>query len=434
MKIGVVGLGYLGLTHAVAMAELGHEVIGIETSESKLEALKLGAAPFFEPGLQEGLSANLSEGRLLVDSDFAMLGGCDVVFVCVGTPQAQDGGAADLSQVEAAFLEVSNNVNVSTLLVGKSTVPVGTSRKLIELISHKLGKKLEIAWNPEFLQEGRAIEDSLRPNRLVFGVESTEAENKLRSVFNRVLEAGTPLVVTNLETAELVKVAANAFLATKISFINAMGEISEKTGGDVIALAEALGHDSRIGKSFLRAGLGFGGGCLPKDIRAFQSAAEDIGASSAVTFLAEIDQINLRRRARVIELAAAALGIVEEKRILVLGTAFKPGTDDMRDSPSLEVALRLQAAGAEVTVHDPVCLATLKKQNTPLLLAESLEGAFVQQDLIILGTEWAEYKSVDPVKVAKVVRQKKLIDGRNFLDLEVWKSGGWEVAALGRNV
>jgi UDPglucose 6-dehydrogenase len=429
MRLTVIGTGYLGATHAACMAELGHEVLGVDVDPDKVAALQAGRVPFHEPGLPELIAKHTASGRLAFTTDYAAAGAfADVHFVCVGTPQRQDSEGADLTYVDAAFAAIAEHAAEGALLVGKSTVPVGTAGRLADTLG-PLGA--EVAWNPEFLREGFAVEDTLRPDRLVFGVRSSRAETVLRQVYAPVLDAGTPLVTADLPTAELVKTAANAFLATKISFINAMAEICEAAGGDVGVLAEAIGHDDRIGRKFLRAGVGFGGGCLPKDIRAFAHRADELGVSLA--FLREVDAINMRRRDKVVELARELCGgSVLGARIAVLGAAFKPDSDDIRDSPALNVAARLRLDGADVTVYDPEALDNARKAFPLLGYAVSAEEALRGAGLVLHLTEWPQFREIDPERAARLVSRPYLMDGRGVLDADRWTAAGWHFRALGR--
>jgi UDPglucose 6-dehydrogenase len=429
LKISVIGTGYLGATHAACMAELGLEVVGIDTDSQKIAALSVGELPFYEPGLPALLQKQVKSGKLNFTTDFNEIANCDVHFICVGTPQSKDGLAADLSYVKSAFAAVAKVAKSGSLLVGKSTVPVGTAQAL----AGTLPSHLELAWNPEFLREGFAVEDTLKPNRLVIGVTSDRAEELLKEVYVENLKDGTPWVRADLPTAELVKVAANSFLATKISFINAMAEVCEAAGGDVTVLAKAIGYDPRIGNRFLQAGIGFGGGCLPKDIRAFMARAEELGASPALEFLREIDSINLRARQRIINLVRSELSMdLKSFRIAVLGAAFKPESDDVRDSPALDIAAQIHAAGAEVVVHDPKAIGPAKKRFPNLQYAESIEECVTGADLILHLTEWKVYRELDPNALKSLVKQAKILDGRNALDRDKWRAAGWQFHALGR--
>ena len=432
--VGVIGLGYLGLTHAVAMASLGHQVIGIESSRERLDDLKSGKVPFFEPGLAEALSAVTSKRNLTFASAPDEADICDLYFLCVGTPQGQETFAIDTEAVFQAGSELAKVIKSSTVVVGKSTVPLGTADRLVHLMSAEAGFDVNLAWNPEFLREGTALEDSLNPDRVVIGAWNDFASNRLKEVYKPILDSGVPLCEVSIATAELVKVAANAFLATKVSFINAMAEIAEASGADASDLANALGYDERIGNKFLRSGIGFGGGCLPKDLRGFISRAADLGVGDAVNFLKDIDAINQRRRARVFTLAKEELGDLRDKKVLILGISFKPDSDDLRDSPALNIALRLAEAGAKVTTHDPVALSALGDKHPELIREQDLSAAAKDQELVILGTEWSEYKAIDPTAFGDLVANKLIIDGRNVLDVTSWQAAGWRLIALGRNV
>ncbi|MDA8549362.1 UDP-glucose/GDP-mannose dehydrogenase family protein [Aquiluna sp.] len=434
MRVCVVGLGYLGATHALAMAKLGHEVVGIDIDSTKVESMNAGKISFHEPGLEVALREALSEKLVRFQTSFEMTEPAEVVFICVGTPQTGSGGSADMSFVFAAGETLSKAVSPETVVVGKSTVPVGTAAALRNRMSKVAGFPIHLAWNPEFLREGTALEDSLKPDRIVIGSWDDYSSHKLKDVYKPILDEGTPLVEVDVPTAELVKVAANAFLATKVSFINAMAEIAEVTGADAVELAKAIGYDERIGNEFLRNGIGFGGGCLPKDIRAFVARAEELGAGEAVSFLKDVDAINRRRRARVVTLAAQELGELKNKKVLMLGLSFKPDSDDMRDSPALDIALQLDQAGAQVTVHDPVALGELGDKHPALIREQILSAAAKGQDLVILGTEWSEYRALDPTAFGKLVANKLIIDGRNVLDVAAWQAAGWRLIALGRNV
>jgi UDPglucose 6-dehydrogenase len=433
LKLSVIGTGYLGATHAACMASLGFEVIGFDTEASKIDLLSKGKVPFYEPELEELLSDQIKSGRLTFTNNVADLADADVHFICVGTPQIKNGNAADLTYVNSALESIAKHVKPGGLVVGKSTVPVGTATKLRNRLL-ELNPKADLAWNPEFLREGFAVEDTLRPNRLVVGVVNDSAEQILKEVYATNLKEKTPWVRADLPTAELVKVAANSFLATKISFINAMAEICEAAGGDVTVLAKAIGYDPRIGSRFLQAGIGFGGGCLPKDIRAFMARAEELGASQAVEFLKEIDAINLRARQRIIELVRKDLSDdLQGKKVAILGAAFKPDSDDVRDSPALDIAAQIQAAGATVTVHDPKAIANAQKRFPALNFADDVNTTLKDAEIVLHLTEWKIYREIDPVKVKSIVKTPIIIDGRNALDRELWQSAGWKFRALGRS-
>jgi UDPglucose 6-dehydrogenase len=417
------------------MAELGHEVIGIEPDSGKLEALKAGILPFHEPGLDQALTKVLQEQRITFQSQHNQdSASADLHFICVGTPQTKGSDAADTSYVVAAAKELAKWIKPTAVVAGKSTVPVGTAATLKSAMTEIAGFDVHLAWNPEFLREGTALEDSLRPDRIVVGTWSQHSVDMLREVYAPILATGTPFLELDVPTAELVKVAANAFLATKISFINAMAEVAEVSGADAVSLAKAIGYDERIGNKFLRTGIGFGGGCLPKDIRGFVARAEELGVGSAVDFLKDVDAVNLRRRDKVVELATAELGSLTGKKVTMLGISFKPDSDDLRDSPALEISQRLTAQGATVTVHDPVSLVPLATRSPELLTEENLMSAATGAELVILGTEWKQYREIDPVEFGKMVETKTVIDGRNVLDVAKWQAAGWRVIALGRNV
>ena len=441
MRMTVIGTGYLGATHAACMAELGHEVLGVDVDEHKIEALKNSKVPFYEPGLPEVLERNIDAGRLSFTTDYAEAAAfAGVHFIGVGTPQQRGSYAADTRYVEAVIDDLVPQLEGEHLILGKSTVPVGTAAALQEradkLVAANGNKAtVEIAWNPEFLREGYAVKDTIEPDRIVLGVRGgTRAEEIAREVYATPLASNTPFIVTDLQTAELVKVSANAFLATKISFINAVSEVCEIVGADVTQLADAIGYDDRIGRKFLGAGLGFGGGCLPKDIRAFMARAGEVGADQALTFLREVDAINMRRRQRVIDLAREELGSLIGRNITVLGASFKPNSDDVRDSPALAVAGQLSLAGASVRVYDPQGMDNARKVFPTLDYAASLEDALTGAELVILATEWQEFKEMDPVWAAKLVERQVLIDGRNVLPVAEWQNAGWQLRALGRSL
>jgi UDPglucose 6-dehydrogenase len=440
MRVTAIGIGYLGLTHAVCMADLGHQVLAIDVDVEKVEKAARGESPFFEPGLEPLLRKNLDAGRLRFTTSFEEVGGFgEVHFLCVGTPQKPGETAADLSYVYGAVDALAPHLSQECLIVGKSTVPVGTARDLLNRAqaSAPAGEQVSLIWNPEFLREGFAVQDTLTPDRFVFGVTADEAGVKadatIRQVYATPLESGIPGITMDLETAELVKVAANSFLATKISFINAMAEMCEAAGGDVIALADAIGIDARIGRKFLSPGLGFGGGCLPKDIRAFRTTAATKGVDSIVSLLTTVDEINLGRRERVTTLAREAVGgNLDGKRVAVLGIAFKPNTDDLRDSPSLDICKRLAAEGAIVTVHDPVANATAARTYPAFCYADSVHEALAGAEVVLHLTEWADFRAIDPAAVAEIVAQKVLIDGRSALDADAWHAAGWSVYRPGQ--
>ncbi|MCU1414723.1 MAG: nucleotide sugar dehydrogenase [Microbacteriaceae bacterium] len=427
--ISVIGTGYLGATHAAAMAEMGFDVIGVDVDPAKVAALSAGIIPFFEPGLPELLQKHVASGRLRFTTDLAEATALsDVHFICVGTPQQRGSNAADLRFVDTAVEQVARALTHDGVIVGKSTVPVGTAARLQRLVSllAPAGIDAELAWNPEFLREGKAVGDTLHPDRIVLGGASERSEALLRMVYAAPIAEGTPVVVCDLPTAELVKVSANAFLATKISFINSISELCDLAGADVSVLADALGHDVRIGRQFLNAGLGFGGGCLPKDIRALMFRATELGAHSAASLLQQVDEINMGRRQRIIEQAVEALGgSVLNRRIGVLGAAFKPNTDDVRDSPALNVAAALHLRGAQVVVYDPEAMDTARRLFPTLSYGESMTDAARGADLVLVLTEWTEFIEADAAELASFATSTLIIDGRNCLDRAAWESAGW---------
>ncbi|MCK3769964.1 UDP-glucose/GDP-mannose dehydrogenase family protein [Microbacterium aerolatum] len=460
MKLSVIGCGYLGAVHAAAMASIGHEVVGIDVDERKIESLSNGRSPFFEPGLPEILTSGVESGNLRFTTDMAEAKGARVHFVGVGTPQQKDGYAADLTYVNAAVDALLPYLSPGDIVAGKSTVPVGTAADLAPRIE---ATGATLVWNPEFLREGFAVQDTIDPDRLVVGVpgpstglgtgdegsgpstgsgtgatgdedRGERAAEILREVYHPAVAKGTPFIVTDLATAELVKVSANAFLATKISFINAMAEIAETVGADVTQLADAIGHDARIGRRFLGAGIGFGGGCLPKDIRAFAARAEELGRGESVSFLREVDAINLRRRERAVHLVVDGLGgNVVGKKVTVLGAAFKPHSDDIRDSPALDVAVRLKGLGADVTVTDPEAIENARRAHPQLTYVDDRDDALRDADAVVLVTEWDEYRrEISPEHAASLVAGTIIIDGRNCLDPAAWRAAGWIYYGLGR--
>lgn len=435
MRLSVIGCGYLGAVHAAAMASIGHDVVGIDVDERKVEALSRGEAPFFEPGLPEILAAGVASGRLRFTTDMAAAADATVHFIGVGTPQQADGYAADLTFVNAAVDELVPHLKPGDVVAGKSTVPVGTAADLAPRVE---ATGATLVWNPEFLREGWAVKDTIDPDRLVVGItpgdDGERAADVLRGVYHPAIAKGTPFIVTDRATSELVKVAANAFLATKISFINAMAEIAEVTGADVTQLADAIGHDVRIGRRFLGAGIGFGGGCLPKDIRAFSARAEELGRGESVAFLREVDAINLRRRDRAVTLVVDALGgSVFEKRVAVLGAAFKPHSDDIRDSPGLDVAVRLHGLGADVVVTDPAAIDNARRRHPQLTYVADRDEAISDADAVVLVTEWDEYRRhLSPEHASTLTAGRVVVDGRNGLDAAAWRAAGWSYYGMGR--
>ena len=437
LKISVIGCGYLGSVHAVAMAALGHEVVGIDVSPERIAKLSAGEAPFFEPELPERLAAGLAAGNLSFSTDIGDAAGAELHFVCVGTPQSADGDAADLSAIFDVARSLAPHLAPGSVVAGKSTVPVGTAARLRDGIE---AAGAFLAWNPEFLREGHAIADSLTPDRLVFGVDAPPAGggahpalDMLKRAYAPLIDRDVPCVVTDLATAELVKGAANAFLATRISFMNAMADVAGRAGADITDLAEALGHDNRIGPHYLRAGIGFGGGCLPKDIRAFASRAQELGAQAPAALLAQVDDINLGQRALLVNAVREHFGgDVNGRRIVVLGAAFKPDSDDIRDSPAVDIALELHRLGSNVVITDPAALENVQTRYPELNTADTLELALRDAECVLLGTEWAEYRAIDPAHAAGLVASRTVFDGRNCLDRTAWTTAGWNYRGVGR--
>ncbi|HEY7858967.1 MAG TPA: UDP-glucose/GDP-mannose dehydrogenase family protein [Candidatus Nanopelagicales bacterium] len=436
IPMSVIGCGYLGAVHAAGMATLGHDVLGLDVDQDKVDLLNKGAAPFFEPDLEDLLRRGLDTGRLRFTTSYAEIAAhADVHFLCVGTPQSASSNAADMTYVDAATESLAAHLTRPCLIAGKSTVPVGKAEKIAARIAElaPVGAEAHVAWNPEFLREGFAVRDTVAPDRVVVGVSDPADAALLKRVYEPVLAAGMPWIVTDLATAQLVKNAANAFLATKISFINAMAELCEASGADVVALADAIGHDARIGRRFLQAGLGFGGGCLPKDLRGFMARADELGVDQALAFLREVDHINLRRRRRAIEQTREILGgRVQDRTIAVLGAAFKPDSDDIRDSPALDVAKSLSAEGAHVRVTDPQALKNVRRTAPSLHCVDDPLAACAGADVVLHLTEWREFGELDPSELGALVAHRRLLDCRNTLDAARWQQAGWDVWALGR--
>ena len=438
MRLAVFGTGYLGATHAACLAELGHDVLGVDVDPAKLATLDAGEVPFYEPGLEDVLRRNVAAGRLRFTSSYQQAAAFTAVhFLCVGTPQKKGEYAANLEYVDTVIDTLAPLITGPAVIFGKSTVPVGTAQRLGARARElsPAGTEIEVAWNPEFLREGFAVQDTLHPDRLVLGVDRHRpgrAEEVARGVYAQLLAEDVPFLITDLATAELVKTAANAFLATKVSFINAISEVCEAAGADVTVLADALGYDARIGRRFLNAGIGFGGGCLPKDIRAFMARAGELGADQALTFLREVDNINMRRRTRVVELVRHTCGSLLGVRVAVLGAAFKPDSDDVRDSPALNIAGQIQLQGASVNVYDPKAMTNSRALFPTLGYAPTAADACQGADVVLILTEWSEFRKLQPADLDAVVRNKVLIDGRNCLDPQQWRSAGWTYHGLGR--
>ncbi|HZO64024.1 MAG TPA: UDP-glucose/GDP-mannose dehydrogenase family protein [Kribbellaceae bacterium] len=436
LRISVIGTNYLGANTAAGMAEFGFEVIGVEINESRVKLLNEGKAPLYEPGLDPLLKKHTDSGRLRFTTDYREIADwADVHFICVGTPQSDGDYAADLSQVDSVVEMLAPHLTKPTLVVGRSTVPVGTAARLHERFRAEspAGDGVDLAWQPEFLREAHGVDDTLHPDRLVFGVASEAAEQRLREVFATPIAEGSPVVVSNRETAELVKGAANAFLATKISFINALAEMCDVTGADVSELADALGFDNRIGRGMLNAGPGYGGGCLPKDLRSFMARAGELGVEEIITFLRAVDEINRRRRSRIIDVAHELVGADwAGRKVAVLGAAFKAGTDDVRSSPALDIAGRIQLHGATVTVYDPQATENARRVRPTLNYASSATQACEGAHVVLHLTEWPEFRELDPAELKTVVSNPVIVDGRLLLDAEAWRAAGWIYRAPGK--
>lgn len=435
MRISVIGCGYLGAVHAACMAAMGHDVVGIERDPDRIRALRRATPPFYEPGLAELLRSGHESGRLHFTDDASAAAGCEVHFLCVGTPQRPDGDGADLRALDGAVTGLLPLLRPGQVVVGKSTVPVGTAAPIARRIRDACAGA-GLVWNPEFLRESTAVQDTLRPDRLVYGVAGTDqgSVRMLDAVHAPLLEAGVPRVVTDFATAELVKVAANSFLATKVSFINAMAEVCAATGGDVDTLADALGMDARIGRAFLNAGMGYGGGCLPKDVRAFRARTRELGADGATGLFDAVEEINTRTRSRIVDTATELLdGSVAGRRITMCGASFKPGSDDVRSAPGLMVADALHAAGAVVTVTDPQGCENARRAHPQLRVEADMRVALTGAELVILATPWQDYQELDPQDVGGLVADRILLDGGGVLDARSWRRAGWQVAAPGRH-
>ena len=433
-RLSVIGAGYLGVTHAVCMAHLGHEVIVIDNNADRIAQLTAGQVPFHEPHLAELLAETIASGSISFTNDWAIVAqNADVHFLCVGTPQQASSYAADMSQVFSAVDSLCTHLNGPATVVGKSTVPVGTASTIATKLNERFADNVSLVWNPEFLREGFAVQDTLHPDRIVLGVSREADAEVVKQVYAAALSDGTPLIVTDFATAELVKVAANAFLATKISFINAFADLADATGADITQLADAIGLDSRIGRRFLNAGIGFGGGCLPKDIRALQARAGELGLAEQFAFLTAVDEINKSRKHTVVERVLEALdGSLDHKVVAILGAAFKPDSDDIRDSPALHIANMLAENGARIQIHDPEAVHVLRSRENNFVLCDSIDEVFTGADVVLHLTEWAIYREIDPADVVELVRNPIMIDGRNVLDRDRWINAGWSISYLGK--
>ncbi|MFI9391714.1 UDP-glucose dehydrogenase family protein [Streptomyces bauhiniae] len=437
MRVSVIGCGHLGIPHAAAMAELGHEVIGVDVDQAKVDRLNAGECPIYETGLPELLTRHTASGRLRFTTDISEAAGfAELHFIGVGTPIDADGRSYDTAQVFGAIRRLAPHLGRPCTIVGKSTVSVGTTAQVAALAQRlaPAGKGVEVVWNPEFLREGHAVEDTLRPDRLIAGVTTAEGEKAIRAVYAPIIDAGVPIFITDAQTAELAKGAANTYLGLKISYINAVADMCEAAGGDVARIVDILGIDPRIGSGGMRPGIGYGGGCLPKDVRAFTASARALGADAAAALLRAAEVINEQRTDVAFGLITRALDErpVSGARITVWGAAFKPGTNDVRESPALALAQTLQQAGGIVTVHDPQAVPTAMVRNPELEYTDDLAGSLDGADLVVLATEWTEYRSADPRTLAGRPANALLVDCRTTLDPEPWRAAGWTVHQLGR--
>ena len=432
-RLSVIGTGYLGTTHAACMASIGHEVMAFDIDQEKINKLNRGVLPFFEPDLEELIKTGIDSGNLRFTSDLEEAANfADVHFLCVGTPQSDESGTADLSQIKDALNALTPILGSGAKIIGKSTVPVGTASWINQYLNNNSDKNISLIWNPEFLREGFAVQDTLHPDRIVLGVLDPTEADAVKDIYAPIITAGTPVIVTDFETSELVKVAANAFLATKISFINAFSDLCDVVGADISILADAIGYDERIGRRFLNAGIGFGGGCLPKDIRALQARAKELNLGKQFEFLVDVDQINQGRIIKVLNLAKNILGNISGKNITILGASFKPNSDDVRDSPAINIAKELQNSGANVIIHDPMAISALNIKDPSLVTKENIYDAVSNSDLILHLTEWNEYQNINIAEISPKVRAKNIIDGRNVLDKQTWINAGWQITYLGK--
>ncbi|MFD0213532.1 UDP-glucose dehydrogenase family protein [Streptomyces hirsutus] len=437
MRVSVIGCGHLGIPHAAAMAELGHEVIGVDVDQTKVDRLNAGECPIYEPGLPELLARHTASGRLRFTTDIRDAADfAELHFIGVGTSIDADGRSYDTGQVYGAIRQLAPHLTRTCTIVGKSTVTVGTTSQVTALAQRlaPVGTGVDVVWNPEFLREGHAVEDTLRPDRLIAGLTTAEAEKTIRAVYAPILDAGVPLFVCDPQTAELAKGAANTFLGLKISYINAVADMCEAAGGDISQIVEILGIDPRIGSGSMRPGIGYGGGCLPKDIRAFTASARQLGATEAATLLRAAEKLNETRTDIAMDLIARALGdrLIKGARVTVWGAAFKPGTNDVRESPALALAQALQQAGGTVTVHDPQAVATAVIRNPEFDYTDDLPASLDGADLVVLATEWPEYGQADPGVLVGRPTTPLLADCRTTLDPEPWRAAGWTVQQLGR--
>ena len=431
MRIAMIGTGYVGLVSGACLSEFGHDVICVDKDQAKIDALEKGVIPIFEPGLDEVVAANVKAGRLSFTNDLKKaVPGADAVFIAVGTPSRRGDGHADLQYVFAAAKEVAELIDRYAVIVTKSTVPVGTSRKVEQIVRETSPHgDFDVASNPEFLREGSAIEDFRRPDRVVCGCDGERARNVMREIYRPLYLNETPIIFTTRESSELIKYAANAFLATKITFINEMANLCEKLGGDVQDVARGIGLDGRIGNKFLHAGPGFGGSCFPKDTLALLKTSQDAGAPARI--VEAVVAVNDARKREMAEKIERAFGGVKGKTIAILGLTFKPNTDDMRDAPSLVIVPYLQQAGARIRAYDPEGAREAAKSLSLDLCTdtyEALDGA----DGVVILTEWNEFRALDLPRVKSLLKTPLMIDLRNIYRPGLMAEAGFTYVSVGR--
>lgn len=435
MHIAVIGTGYVGLVSGAGLADFGMMVTCVDKDEEKISKLKRGEIPFYEPGLESLVLKNIRAGRLDFTTDLASaVKKSLVIFICVGTPPLPD-GSADLSQIREVALTLAEVIDDYKVIVTKSTVPVGTNRWIKELIDQhkKYNVAVDVISNPEFLREGNAVEDFMHPNRVIIGGESAYAIAIIKDIYRPLYLSETPFIITNLETAELIKYASNAFLATKVTFINEIANFCEKVGADVTIVAKGMGLDPRIGAKFLNPGPGFGGSCFPKDTKALIKQGRQV--SSPFRILEAVIEANERQKTRAVEKLETFLGDLKDKIIAILGLSFKPNTSDVRESPALTIVPLLLRSGAEVRVYDPVAMEEFKRAigDLPVYFASSSEDAVAGADAMVILTEWNEFRFLDLAKIKTLMRYPLLIDMRNIYDPDLVKKLGFSYSGIGRS-
>ena len=430
MKVAVVGTGYVGLIQAACLAELGNDVTCLDIDEAKIEGLKHGKSPIYEPGIEELVAKNVDAGRLHFTTDYATaIPGVDVAFIAVGTP-SRDDGRADLQYVEAAARSIAKHLDGYAVVVNKSTVPVGTGDVVSDIVREEYKGEFDVASNPEFLREGSAIDDFMHPDRVVVGNASEKAKEILEALYQPL---GSPILFTDIKTAEMIKYASNSMLATQISFINSIAQICDNVGADVTKVSEGMKLDGRIGKrSFLNAGVGYGGSCFPKDVKALVQIAHDHGVHFEI--LEAVEDVNAMQRRTLVQKVRTLLGDVKGTRIAIWGLAFKPKTDDLRYAPALDVAQMLMTEGATVVAFDPVAGDGAKNILTDLELADSPLATTKDADALVIMTEWDEFKEIDLAEVKSALKQPKIVDGRNLYELDTMRELGFDYVSVGRPI